>query len=178
VKVDYRLNSKNSFSGMYFITPGAGLLVDAPTTQIAQQWLTQQYARSQVGSGNWTWVPSSTVVNSLRVGYSHYYQVFNSADGTQNPANYAYNGNTYHIYTGQTNPAYYGLPAITFQGGYSFQLGASWPKTVGPNGVYQFTDSVSILRGKHAFTFGGEVLACRAPTTSPPIPRVRCGSPT
>ena len=163
---------------MYFITPGAGLLVDAPTTQIAQQWLTQQYARSQVGSGNWTWVPSSTVVNSLRVGYSHYYQVFNSADGTQNPANYAYNGNTYHIYTGQTNPAYYGLPAITFQGGYSFQLGASWPKTVGPNGVYQFTDSVSILRGKHAFTFGGEVLACRAPTTSPPIPRVRCGSPT
>ena len=35
VKVDYRLNSKNSFSGMYFISPGAGLLVDAPTTQIA-----------------------------------------------------------------------------------------------------------------------------------------------
>ena len=162
VKVDYRLNSKNSFSGMYFISPGAGLLVDAPTTQIAQQWLTNQYARSQVGSGNWTWVPSSTVVNSLRVGYSHYFQVFNSADSTQNPANYNFNGNTYHIFTGQTNPAYYGLPAITFQGGYSFQLGASWPKTVGPNGVYQFTDSVSVLRGKHAFTFGGEVLVMQS----------------
>jgi len=162
VKVDYRLNSKNSFSGMYFISPGAGLLVDAPTTQIAEQWLTNQYARSQVGSGSWTWVPSSTVVNSLRVGYSHYFQVFNSADGTQNPANYNYNGSTYHIYTGQTNPAYYGLPAITFQGGYSFELGASWPKTVGPNGVYQFTDSVSILRGKHAFTFGGEVLVMQS----------------
>ncbi|HXA68704.1 MAG TPA: TonB-dependent receptor [Bryobacteraceae bacterium] len=162
VKVDYRLNSKNSFSGMYFISPGAGLLVDAPTTQVAQQWLTNQYARSQVGSGSWTWVPSSTVVNSLRVGYSHYFQVFNSADSTQNPANYNYNGSTYHIFTGQTNPAYYGLPAITFQGGYSFQFGASWPKTVGPNGVYQFTDSVSILRGKHAFTLGGEVLVMQS----------------
>jgi hypothetical protein len=162
VKVDFRLNSKNSFSGMYFISPGSGLLVDNPTLEIAQPWLTNQYARSQVGSGNWTWVPSSTVVNSLRVGYSHYYQVFASADASQNPANYNYNGSTYHIFTGQTNPAYFGLPVISFQGGYSFQLGASWPKTVGPNGVYQFTDSVSVLRGKHAFTFGGEVLVMQS----------------
>jgi hypothetical protein len=162
VKVDYRLNAKNSFSGMYFISPGNGLLVDNPTLQIATPWLTEQYARSQVGSGNWTWVPSSTVVNSLRVGYSHYYQVFASNDASQNPANYNYNGSTYHIYTGQTNPAYFGLPAITFQGGYSFELGASWPKTVGPNGVYQVTDSVSWLRGKHALTFGGEVLVMQS----------------
>jgi hypothetical protein len=162
VKVDYRLNSKNSFSGMYFISPGAGLLVDNPTLEIAQPWLTNQYARSQVGSGSWTWVPSSTVVNSLRVGYSHYYQVFASADASQNPANYNFNGSTYHIYTGQTNPAYFGLPVISFQGGYNFQLGLGWPKTVGPNGVYQVTDSVSVLKGKHSFTFGGEVLVLQS----------------
>ena len=158
IKVDFRLNSKNSFSGMYFISPGNGVLVDNPTLEIAGPWLTNQYARSQVGSGNWTWVPSSTVVNSLRVGYSHYYQVFQSQDASQNPANYNYNGNTYHIYTGQTNPSYFGLPTMAFQGGYSFQLGLGWPKTVGPNGVYQLTDSVSVLRGKHALTFGGEIL--------------------
>jgi hypothetical protein len=162
VKVDFRLNSKNSFSGMYFISPGSGLLVDNPTLEIAQPWLTNQYARSQVGSGNWTWVPSSTVVNSLRVGYSHYYQVFASADASQNPANYNYNGSTYHIYTGQTNPGYFGLPTIAFQGGYNFQLGLGWPKTVGPNGVYQITDSVSVLRGKHALTFGGEILVLQS----------------
>jgi hypothetical protein len=162
VKVDFRLNPKNSFSGMYFISPGSGLLVDNPTLEIAQPWLTNQYARSQVGSGNWTWVPTSTIVNSLRVGYSHYYQVFASADASQNPANYNYNGNTYHIYTGQTNPNYFGLPAITFQGGYNFELGLGWPKTVGPNGVYQFTDSVSVLRGKHALTLGGEVLVLQS----------------
>ena len=157
-KLDYRINAKHSLSGMYFISPGSGIFADNPTLQISAPWLTSQYARSQVGSGNWTWVPSSTVVNSLRVGYSHYYQAFLSADAAQNPANYNYNGSTYHIYSGQTNPAYFGLPLIAFQGGYSFQLGLNWPKTVGPDGVYQITDSVSLLRGKHALKFGVDIL--------------------
>lgn len=158
IKMDYHLNTKNSFSGMYFISPGNGTFVDNATFQINPQWLTVQYARSQVGSGSWTWVPSSSVVNSLRVGYSHYYQVFSTPDASQNPANYSFNGNTYHLYTGQTNPAYFGLPAILFQGGLSFELGNSWPKRVGPDGVYQVTDSVSYLKGKHAIKFGGDIL--------------------
>jgi hypothetical protein len=157
-KLDYHLNDKNSFSGLYFISPGTGVFVDNPTLEIAQPWLTVQYARSQVGSGNWVYVPSPTVVNSLHVGYSHYYQVFQSNDATQNPASYSFNGSTYNINTGQTNPNYFGLPTMSFQGGYSFQLGLGWPKTVGPNGVYQFTDSVSMLRGNHQLKFGAEVL--------------------
>jgi Carboxypeptidase regulatory-like domain len=158
-KIDYHPSSKHTISGIYFISPGDGTFVDAPTIQIAQPWLTVQYARSQVGSGTWLWTPTSNLVNSFRFGYSHYYQTFNSADGSQNPANYNYNGSTYHLYTGQTNPAYYGLPQISFQGGFSsFVLGASWPKTVGPDGIYQISDSVSILRGNHSFKFGGEVL--------------------
>jgi hypothetical protein len=156
-KIDYHINSKNSISGMYFISPGTGTFADNPTAQIAQPWLTDQYARSQVASGNWIWTPTATVVNSLRFGYSHYYQSFLSNDSTQNPANYSYNGSTYHMYTGQTNPAYYGLPLMTFPG-YSFQLGLNWPKTVGPDGVWQISDSVSILRGNHTLKVGGEVL--------------------
>jgi hypothetical protein len=157
-KADFHLNSQHSFSGMYFVSPGNGVFVDNPTLQIAQPWLTNQYARSQVISGNWTWVASNNIVNSLRAGYSRYYQVFQSVDHTQNPANYSYNGSTYQIFTGQTNPNYFGLPTLAFQGGFSFQLGLGWPKTVGPDGVYQFTDGVSILHGKHAVKFGGEVL--------------------
>ena len=157
-KVDYHLNTKHAFSGMYFISPGNGVFVDNPNLQIAQPWLTNQYARSQVFSGNWTWVARNNVVNSFRAGYSHYYQVFQSVDHSQNPASYTYNGSTYHIYTGQTNPLYYGLPTMSFQGGFNFQMGLGWPKTVGPDGVYQFTDSVSILHGKHAIKFGGEIL--------------------
>ncbi|PWU06379.1 MAG: hypothetical protein C5B51_12365 [Terriglobia bacterium] len=161
-KIDYHLSAKHTLSGMYFISPGNGTFVDNATIQISEPWLTNQYARSQVGSGNWTWSLNSSAVNSFRAGYSHYYQVFRSADATQNPADYSYNGSTYHLYTGQTNPNYYGLPAIQWQGGFQFVLGAGWPKTVGPDGVFQISDSVSILHGKHAFTFGAEVLALQS----------------
>ncbi|PWU05274.1 MAG: hypothetical protein C5B51_15100, partial [Terriglobia bacterium] len=157
-KVDYHINAKHSLSGMYFISPGNGVFVDNPTLEIAGPWLTNQYARSQVGSGNWIWTPTSSTVNSFRFGYSHYYQVFQSQDHSQDPANYSYNGATYHLYTGQTNPNYFGLPTLAFQGGFSFQLGLGWPKTVGPDGVWQIADSISVLRGKHSFKFGGEIL--------------------
>jgi hypothetical protein len=158
-KIDYHPSSKHTISGLYFISPGDGTFVDNAIVQIAQPWLTAQYARSQVGSGNWLWTPTSTLVNSFRFGYSHYYQVFNSVDGSQNPANYNYKGSTYHLYTGQTNSAYYGLPALSFQGGFSSMvLGAGWPKTVGPDGIWQISDSISVLRGNHSFKFGGEVL--------------------
>src|SRR5581483_11009533 len=156
-KIDFHPNAKNSISGMYFISPGSGIFVDNPGAQVAPQWLTVQSARSQVGSGNWIWTPAPSVVNSLHFGYSHYYQAFASADASQNPANYAYNGSTYHIYSGQTNAAYYGLPLMTFPG-YAFQLGLNWPKTVGPDGVWQAADSVSILRGGHTLKFGFEFL--------------------
>jgi Carboxypeptidase regulatory-like domain len=156
-KIDYHLNDKNSFSGMYFISPGDGTFVDDPPHEVAQQWLTVQHARSMVGSVGWTYVPNSNWVNSFRFGYSHYYQTFVSADQTQNPANYSYNGSTYNLFTGQTDPARFGLPEIQWNGNAYF-LGASWPKTVGPDSVTQFSDSVSYLRGKHSFKFGGEVL--------------------
>jgi hypothetical protein len=157
-KLDYHLNSKHTISGMYFISPGNGIFSDNPTIQVAEPWLTNQYARSQVGSGNWLWTPTASMVNSFRFGYSHYFQTFHSEDATDNPANYTYNGSTYHLYTGQTNPAYYGLPLITFTGGYSFALGASWPKTVGPDGVWQISDNISLLKGNHSLKFGGEIL--------------------
>jgi hypothetical protein len=157
-KVDYQRNEKHSFSFLYFISPGSGTFVDNPVDEINPLWLTVQYARSQVGSGNWTWVPTSNLVNSLRVGYSHYYQIFTTPDSTENPANYTFGGNTYHLYTGQTNPAYFGLPVMLFQGGFQFQLGNAWPKTVGPDGVWQVTDGISWLKGKHAVKFGGDIL--------------------
>jgi hypothetical protein len=161
-KIDYHISDKHSLSGMYFISPGSGTFVDAPTVQIAPQWLTVQYARSQVGSVGWTYVPNSKWVNSFRFGYSHYYQTFLSADSSQDPANYLYNGSTYHLNTGQTDKGRFGLPEIQWQGGYTFSLGASWPKTVGPDGVLQFSDSVSYLRGNHSFKFGGEVLVLQS----------------
>jgi hypothetical protein len=61
------------------------------------------------------------------------------------------------LYTGQTDKARFGLPQIQWSGNPYF-LGGSWPKTVGPDSVTQFSDSVSYLHGRHSFKFGGEVL--------------------
>ena len=159
-KIDYHINENHTINVMYFISPGSGTFVDNATIEIAQPWLTAQYARSQAFSTNWTWTPNSNWVNEFRVGYSHYYQSFLTPDSNQNPANYAYNGSTYHIYTGQTNPLYFGLPIFTLQGVFNnqFELGGSWPKYVGPDGVLDIDDHVSYLHGNHAFMFGAEIL--------------------
>jgi hypothetical protein len=168
-KIDYHINDKHTLSGMYFMSPGSGTFVDDPTIQVDPQWLTVEYARSQVGSVGWTYVANSKWVNSFRFGYSHYYQDFYSPDHNQDAANYSYTNasvpgsvaTTYHLYTGvdvSKYPERRGLPLIQWHKGYEFQLGASWPKTVGPDGVWQFSDSVSYLRGNHSFKFGGEVL--------------------
>jgi hypothetical protein len=157
VKINYHLNDKHSLSGMYFISPGSGILNDAPGTQTNPAWETNQYARSQVYAGSWTWTPNSSWVNEARVGYSHYYQNFQSQDANNNTANYAFNGQTYSVNTGQTNKVYYGFPSVTI-GSFTGALGAGWPKVVGPDGILEILDHVSFLRGKHAFKFGGEIL--------------------
>jgi hypothetical protein len=161
-KVNYHLNDKNSIAGMYYISPGGGLFNDSPSTQSESVWETVQYARSMAFAGSWTWTPNPTWVNDLIVGYSHYYQSFLPQDANENPANYSFKGNTYHLYTGQANPIYFGLPAISLSGtggGSNFaNLGASWPKIVGPDGVLQLTDHISVLHGTHSFKFGGEFL--------------------
>jgi hypothetical protein len=157
-KIDYYINEKHSISGMYFISPGSGILNDAPGTQTKNIWLTNQYARSQVLSGSWTWTPNSTWVNEARVGYSHYFQDFETSDNSQNPANFTSNGTTYNVYTGQTNKLYYGFPVINISGFTGGLGGGNWPKVVGPDGVLQILDHVSYLHGNHAFKFGGEIL--------------------
>ena len=164
VKGDYHINDKNTLTGMYFISPGNGILADNPGRQLDPQFLTNQYARSQVGSGAWTWTPTSTWVNEARIGYSHYYQVFQSQDHAMDPASYTFHGQPYPIFTGQTNPDYFGLPRIRLNGFNGYEVGASWPKTVGPDSVTQFADHVSYLRGKHAFKFGGEILLDKSTT--------------
>ena len=150
-KLDYHLNDKNSFSGMFFMSPGTGTFVDDAIHEIDPRWLTVQNARAIVGSGAWTYVPNSNWVNSLRVGYSHYYQTFVSPDSNVNPT-------TYGIYTGVTNPISFGFPRLRISSFPSMQLGGSWPKTVGPDAVMQFSDSVSWLHGNHSVKFGGDVI--------------------
>ena len=155
-KLTYHPNDENSFNAMYYISPGNAIVNDSPGFQTNAVWLTNQYGRSQAFAGNWTRTGNTPWVNELRVGYSHYYQVFQTVDHTEDPANYNFNGSTYHFYTGQTNPLYFGFPGLVIQ---PFSgPGGGWPKYIGPTGVLDLLDHVSYLRGKHSFKFGGEIL--------------------
>jgi hypothetical protein len=160
-KVDYRANDKNQLEVMYFISEGNTSSVDSPAAETSDNWITAQHARSQAASGSWTYTPTSTMVNELRFGYSHYYQTFFSTDFGQNPDNYNFNGQTYDFGTGITNPLYSGAPIIRFSGGFyggGDGIGTGWPKIIGPDGVMEFVDHVSVIRGKHSFKFGGELM--------------------
>jgi hypothetical protein len=162
VKVNYHANDKNQLEGMYFISEGNTQSVDSPVSQVSNNWISNQHARSQAISADWAFTPNSTLVNEVRVGYSHYYQVFLTPDATQNAASYNFNGQTYEMPTGITNPLYGGFPRVRLKGFNAYPggdaLGGGWPKVVGPDGVLEFIDHVSIIHGKHAFKFGGEFI--------------------
>jgi hypothetical protein len=163
-KIDYHLNDKNSLNGMYFFSQGNGAAVGDPTTIVRPEWLNLQHARAQAILGSWTWTPNSTWVNEFRFGYSHYFQDFESGDHALNPASYPFNGTTYVMPTGITNPFYFGMPVIAINGlsnrnGIGQSIG---PHITGPEGVLSFIDNVSILRGKHAFKFGVEIQSNKA----------------
>ena len=160
-KVNYHLNDKNQLEGMYFISQGDNTAVDSPVSEVSSNWISAQHARSQAISADWAFTPNSTVVNEVRFGYAHYYQTFFGTDASQDPANYNFNGVKYEFPTGITNPLYFGAPDIRMQGFNAFPsnaIGVGWPKIVGPDGVLEFLDHVSVLKGKHAFKFGGEFI--------------------
>jgi Carboxypeptidase regulatory-like domain/TonB dependent receptor len=147
-KIDYRLNSKNMINGMLWIGRYTGVGEDHPMVNSAFDDTVQIPNWTTVV--NWVWTPSSNVVNEARLGYTRNGQLLLPFD-----RNVFADGKSYALNTGVTN--YGGFPTVTING-FGAQIG-SWrgrPVENGPNPFYDFTDSVSYLRGKHAFKFGGE----------------------
>jgi len=159
-KIDYHANDKNQLEVMYFISQGDTSSVDGPSSETSSNWITAQHARSQAASGSWTYTPTSTMVNEVRFGYAHYFQTFLGTDFGQPADSYNFNGQTYNFGTGITNPIYSGAPIIRLTGFYNGgdAIGVGWPKIIGPDGVMEFVDHVSMIKGKHAFKFGGELI--------------------
>ena len=118
-----------------------------PLTNDAQQY-----------SGDWTWTPNSTWVNDFRLGYVFIRNITRIAgDDNLLPSNPWPNG--YGMNTGVTNPLYGGFPSVKFTS-FTGSLGGGGTRTSrrGPQGDVDLVDSVSYLRGKHAFKFGFEYL--------------------
>ena len=151
VKGDYVLGPHHHLSGFYFVSKSYQH-VGYSNGQLTSDWQANVPSTVQMFNGAWTWTPNSTWVNDARAGYSYLHALTISGDVGKIPANPWPNG--YGFNTGVTNPLYGGLPEIDI-GGFTGYLGAGRRTGVrGPEGNASFVDSVSYLRGKHAFKFG------------------------
>jgi hypothetical protein len=148
-KIDYRLNDRNSISGMYFFGNNSGKVEDFPELQ--QKWLSNIHTRAQVVGGNWIYTPGSRWVNEARAGYNRLYQPTLPGDINTPASSYGLNTGASGAFTG-------GLPRIGF-GGYFFPGlgGFKWPKFQGPDSITQFVDRVSYTAGKNSVMLGGEL---------------------
>ncbi len=154
-KVDYVANQKNHVSGMYYISR-ANQVVTYAAGQLEPQWRGTVPTDAQMFNGAWTWTPTSTWVNDFRGGLALLHNQTTSGDVGMIPANPWPAG--YGFNTGVTNPLYGGLPEIDISS-FNGYLGAGKRTGVrGPEGTADFVDSVSHLRGKHAFKFGFEYM--------------------
>src|SRR3984893_11050761 len=157
-KIDYHISDRHSLSGMYFRGVGGGTWVDQPWEDgvaggAQQPFMSNLWGYIQARAGSWTWTPNSTIANELRGGYDYFRQDYDSLDASVNPLKYGIN-------TGVTDSKLFGFPLITMKpySPGSFRLGGNWPKHIGPDGSLQILDHVSLLRGKHTFKFGGEII--------------------
>ena len=161
-KVDWNLNERHHLSGYYF---------DSRTTQltggaIQPYWNVAGYSKTVVMAGGWTWIANSSLVNDLRVGWG-------GSTGSSAPGDIGKLASDpwpkgYGLNTGVTNPLSGGFPLLTIGGsgggggggttaGIVDGLGVPGTTGVrGPQGQLNIKDTVSYLRGNHAFKFGFE----------------------
>src|SRR5579864_4600618 len=147
-KIDYHINERHTLNGMVFW--GRDFETAQDQAFLQPKWLSTQSQKPITGGGNWTWTPNSRWVNEARLGYVY-----------DNKANLAVDHNipasAYGINTGVTDPQRFGMPQINVTPFNSLGGGVNWPKFQGPDSVWQGSDFVSYLRGKHALKFGGEI---------------------
>src|SRR3984893_16494298 len=144
-KVDYHPNDRNSLSGSYFF--GNDTIIGMDSTELLAQFRTSVHSRAQTVAAHWAWTPSSTWVNEVRGGFTHYVLQIIPSDTTF----------PYKIDTGLSNPLLNGIPNIKLSP--FTELGAfhNFAKIVAHDKGYSSIGQVSYLRGKHAFKFGGEI---------------------
>jgi hypothetical protein len=151
-KIDYHPNDKSTINGVFFLGNYTATGEDHPFAQV--QSTDTAPIRSWSDTVGWVYTPNSTVVNEMRFGYNRISFDFVNID-VNSPAS------TYGINTGITNKLAGGLPSITIAGfgnGGTPVVGTAFnrPQYFTPNPYYDFQDSVSVLRGKHALKVGGE----------------------
>jgi hypothetical protein len=151
-KVDYNLNEKNTINAKYFYGTHTGLVVNSAT--ITQPyWRPTDTATVQFSGGQWNYIASSSMVNTLRVGYNRFYQKFETTDcpGSGTAPDY---GIPFGYGTSKPNCGFTNISLNPFTG--AIGCCSSFPKYYGPDNIIEVHDGFSFLRGKHNFKVGGE----------------------
>jgi carboxypeptidase family protein len=149
-KLDWHPNDKNAVSGTFFL--GNYTSTGEDHGFVNQAFTDNAPLRAWTVATSWVYTPNSTVVNEMRFGYDRTDFAFQNIDVSSKFYTTAGPG---LLNTGITYPG--GLPNINFNGQFT-GLGTSTnrPQVFSPNPYFDFQDSVSVLKGKHSFKFGGE----------------------
>lgn len=127
-------------------------------------WSSVSYGKTQEIAGAWTWIPNSTWVNDIRMGYAGSIGSQVAGDVNTIPADPYPIG--YSLNTGQSRQ-YGGFPSVTFTTSAVASLGVGGRTGQrGPQGQFNFKDTVSYLRGNHAFKFGFEFVRVKFDNSS------------
>jgi len=148
-KIDYRINQKNMINGTFFKGNYTGDGQDFP--MVNKLWSNTNAEAGWQLNGDWIYTATSSLVNEFRVGYSRFGDLI-----TPDDTHLFANGKDYPLNTGITS--YGGFPYVAIHG-FGFELGGrdGRPESRSPNPYLQFQDSVSYLRGRHAFKFGVDI---------------------
>ena len=153
-KGDYVLSPHQHLNGFLFISKA--YQTSPGNNNILPQWSHTTIDDAWQYSGDWTWAPNSTWLNDFRLGLVYYRNSQGVVDDNLIPSNPWPNG--YSMNTGVTNPVYGSFPVIKFSSFSGILGGGGRTSRRGPTGGLDLSESVSYLRGKHAFKFGFEYL--------------------
>src|SRR5579863_3470684 len=158
-KIDYNLSSKHRINGLFMMGNYFGNGEDHPI--VSANFQNGIPIRTYTGSGNWVYIPNSSLVNEFRFGYNNVNFAINTDDGNVIPngtgglcSSAGCGGTGYPINTGITSVG--GFPDVKLSGGFSPLGGWRGRPLDFQNPYYDFQDSLSYLRGKHALKFGIE----------------------
>jgi Carboxypeptidase regulatory-like domain/TonB dependent receptor len=147
-KMDYAISDKNRINGTVFISNYLANGEDHGIT--ASYWQNSNPLKAYMVTGSWTYVPGSALVNEFRFSY-------NKVNFTLLPddANLSANGKDYPLNTGVTSTG--GFPSVEISG-FAGQVMGSWRgrPTQFITHYYDYQDTLSYLKGKHALKFGVE----------------------
>ena len=149
-KVDFNATQRNHISFFYYDSESNSL----GNGTLQPYWSTLGISKTREITGGWTYTPTSTWVNELRAGWAGALGDQEPADVGKLPSDPWPSG--YSVNTGVTKREFGGFPLITFDSGLA-NLGVSSKAGIrGPQGQFNFRDSISNLRGSHNVKFGFE----------------------